>query len=749
MRPIVLLFKSLIPAHTRRLKTGKVVNVRQYTDKRTKRLEDDKTLDMFADDDTITTPRQEMIDEHKRLVDVLESPSRKDDKAEAKKQKEELEEYEEKADPRANQHADVGEALASKGWKKQGDRWKKTYQDVRALGAANVTTGEWSVRFDRSFAVIERGWDKQTVMLADNFSPEKNADRIIEKVEEQVEAERKRYGGKPAKPTDDTPQIDAMIARAKALGFDGIGIKASLELYRNGRNPGQGVTSREEGIANLERMLAAAEAKAKPAPKAKVGDLASTSRGIIGKIARVHENGEVDIDAGDATYYNQTEFSSAHEADYHGNLRTRIAEKRKAATQLRKEAAAYNRETGGEAVRDKNKVITVPARMGGKGVDIIPFTRNRAGQHHQELLDSAAKLNREADHLESLLPQKPARDKPVSLSIKTIKTQAFPGGSHNGMHVTNIPQNVLDALGYKGVWFKPGMPQTVYGQKDSAPDARTDDKLFEGDVTSELIPHLKERLSAGKGKTPRVTAVTRGDVPAADDDHPAPKMRASTSSLSEADRARWLSLHQQQHEIHYHDRQKLGDQMDRVRSKRNKAETAMREAEAGLKGIRSAPVPDPGREREFSEAVDKARAEFDQYAKQLDTMASQHEILVEREEALGKQKNAILPGSGDLRMDLMSGSRISLVDEANRVKDYKLRYRDYFKNKPAKTPKVVSVKASKPKADAMAGVDKMLDRWEAETKAGKDNPGAISDPNPGWDHRKYLDYLADRRRQGI
>lgn len=156
MRPIVLLFKSLIPAHTRRLKTGKVVNVRQYTDKRTKRLEDDKTLDMFADE--VTTPRQELIDEHKRLVDVLESPSRKDDKVEAKKQKEELEGYE-------------------------------------------------------------------------------------------------------GKPTDDTPQIDAMIARAKALGFDGIGIKASLELYRNGRNPGQGVTSREEGIASLERMLAAAEAK--------------------------------------------------------------------------------------------------------------------------------------------------------------------------------------------------------------------------------------------------------------------------------------------------------------------------------------------------------------------------------------------------------------------------------------------------------------------------------------------------------
>lgn len=113
MSPIVLLFKSLIPAHTRRLKTGKVVNVRQYTDKRTKRLVDDKTLDMFADDDTITTPRQEMIDEHKRLVDVLESPSRKDDKVEAKKQKEELEEYEkESTDDDARIHQLIARAKA-------------------------------------------------------------------------------------------------------------------------------------------------------------------------------------------------------------------------------------------------------------------------------------------------------------------------------------------------------------------------------------------------------------------------------------------------------------------------------------------------------------------------------------------------------------------------------------------------------------------------------------------------------------
>lgn len=94
MSPIPLLFlKSLVPAHTRRLKSGKVVRVRQYSNKVNKHPDgDNRNLDMFADD-VVAEPRQEMIDEHKRLVDVLNSPSHADDKAEAKKQAEELKEY--------------------------------------------------------------------------------------------------------------------------------------------------------------------------------------------------------------------------------------------------------------------------------------------------------------------------------------------------------------------------------------------------------------------------------------------------------------------------------------------------------------------------------------------------------------------------------------------------------------------------------------------------------------------------------
>lgn len=50
------------------------------------------TPDMF-DEQQVKVPLKEMIDEHKRLVQVLESPSHADDKEEAKKQRAELEEY--------------------------------------------------------------------------------------------------------------------------------------------------------------------------------------------------------------------------------------------------------------------------------------------------------------------------------------------------------------------------------------------------------------------------------------------------------------------------------------------------------------------------------------------------------------------------------------------------------------------------------------------------------------------------------
>jgi len=51
----------------------------------------------FAKAETVTMPKKELIEEHKRLVNVLESKSHKDDKKEAKKQKKELKEYTKKS----------------------------------------------------------------------------------------------------------------------------------------------------------------------------------------------------------------------------------------------------------------------------------------------------------------------------------------------------------------------------------------------------------------------------------------------------------------------------------------------------------------------------------------------------------------------------------------------------------------------------------------------------------------------------
>jgi hypothetical protein len=169
--PLLFLSKSLVPSHTRRLKTGKVVRVRQYSNKVTKRPDDDGTLDMFSDSTEDNTglfgesaraePRKDLIAEHKRLVDVLDSPSHADDKAEAKRQREELDEYESK----------------------------------------------------------------------DN----------------------------------DNRRIKALMARAKALGLSGggPGLHASLMGYLDGKNPAGVVMDREVGIAGLEQMLEASEAKSK------------------------------------------------------------------------------------------------------------------------------------------------------------------------------------------------------------------------------------------------------------------------------------------------------------------------------------------------------------------------------------------------------------------------------------------------------------------------------------------------------
>jgi hypothetical protein len=88
--PVVLFFKAHVGAY---LRGGKMVNVNGYQGRAARAVPSPGQLSLFGSNDHVTTPRAEMIAEHERLVDVLNSPSREDDKVEAKRQEKELAEY--------------------------------------------------------------------------------------------------------------------------------------------------------------------------------------------------------------------------------------------------------------------------------------------------------------------------------------------------------------------------------------------------------------------------------------------------------------------------------------------------------------------------------------------------------------------------------------------------------------------------------------------------------------------------------
>jgi hypothetical protein len=92
--PVVLFFKAQVGAY---LRGGKMVNLNGYQGRAARAVASAGQMSLFASDDVVTTPRAEMIAEHERLVDVLNSPSRADDKVEAKRQEKELAEYKQEA----------------------------------------------------------------------------------------------------------------------------------------------------------------------------------------------------------------------------------------------------------------------------------------------------------------------------------------------------------------------------------------------------------------------------------------------------------------------------------------------------------------------------------------------------------------------------------------------------------------------------------------------------------------------------
>lgn len=106
MLRVILFQKAYNPGYTY-LRNGKVVRVEAFTDRRVKRAtaanhRDDRTGDLFGDaGPTIDKPLKELIDDHEKVIDALESQSKATRQAAADEQKEHLEAYREQLDTAA------------------------------------------------------------------------------------------------------------------------------------------------------------------------------------------------------------------------------------------------------------------------------------------------------------------------------------------------------------------------------------------------------------------------------------------------------------------------------------------------------------------------------------------------------------------------------------------------------------------------------------------------------------------------
>lgn len=185
-----------------------------------------------------------------------------------------------------------------------------------------------------------------------------------------------------------------------------------------------------------------------------------------------------------------------------------------------------------------------------------------------------------------------------------------------------------------------------------------------------------QAIAAGLAPKPAYT-------PATDDDHPAPMPRSLMRGVPEDRLDEWKDLHRQQHELHHYELGQVREKLDRHRSKRNKAQTALRESEAAVASLRGAPVRDPAREAEAQKMVDKHHAEFTKLTREQDALVGQHQSLYEKIAKLGRAKEKILDGSGDMDRDFASMAKRTASEQQDHEKSMLKMYREHYKAKDA------------------------------------------------------------------
>lgn len=504
----------------------------------------------------IEQDREELIKEHERLVQVLNSPSHEDDKIEAKKQAAELKEYREGSDempairPYSDLSADEKAAYDERNGIARGQR--EASGDTPDHLLADIPGAKW-----------RRGKG----LIAGHYGVEVNGEVV---------------GNYHAKPEDAVAEAKQTLAnrdqwaKDKAARTEAIG-KMRERLLSGGEATDQDLQllGLRSGSSGLEWFIpAAAEA------------FGINSRAVRPHIRDLIKIGHTDMGV-------KKEFVEPKKA-----LRALAAGIKPNADY---NAAVTSTKEGPTDDNPRRKFYVTIARE-GKGVSKLagPFdTHDEAKAHVQRARDEAYKVD---------------------------------------------PRSAFDAFGTAGIEadeHKPGV--------------------------------LNERLGIG--------AKPATYTPTTTDDHPAPIPRSLLSMIPDDRREEWKDLHRQQHELHHYELGQVREKLDRLRSKRNKAESAMNEAEAGVRAIRSAPVPDPEREADAQKFADKASAEFTKLTREQDGLVGQHQSLYERIAKLGRAKERIAAGSGELDVDFAAMRKRTASEQQEHEKSMLKMYREHYKAK--------------------------------------------------------------------
>lgn len=232
-------------------------------------------------------------------------------------------------------------------------------------------------------------------------------------------------------------------------------------------------------------------------------------------------------------------------------------------------------------------------------------------------------------------------------------------------------------------WFIPAAAK-VFGITSHAVRPHIKDLIRVGHtdmgVKREFVDTVKGLRAIAGGLSEKPKSAYR---PLTDDDHPAPIPRSLLSAIPEDQRDEWKDLHRQQHELHHYELGQVREKLVRGRIKRNKAQEALRAAESALSSLRGAPVPDPAREAEAQKHVDKTHADYAKVTRELDGLIGAHDNLYQKVAKLGRQKERIYPGSGDMDRDFASLRQRTASEQQEHEKDMLKRYRQHYKDMDA------------------------------------------------------------------